>query len=164
MSRAWLCLVASAVLLGASCTQVPHSTMPASSPPQKAPHPIPANLSECWAELDRLLPEERKNKLRDDENAVIEEHFGIGMSIRNAWGLWGGSELHEYIEALGREAPGRYSRFSHGDSKSGYILESYRMHLLNPELTEAEFIAIEREQHEKAMREYRSRRAEKAED
>lgn len=60
---------------------------------------IPKDLGDCFAELDKQLSEVNKNEMkslfkRDD---MIKYHMGLGMWMRNNWGLWGGSRLQKYF-------------------------------------------------------------------
>lgn len=61
--------------------------------PADASLPIPATLEECFPALDRMLSPEVREKLRSGETAPAALHFGLGMWIRNNWGLWKGSAL-----------------------------------------------------------------------
>ncbi len=79
---------------------------------------IPKDLGECFAELDKLLPEISKKEMlaltkRED---MIAYHMGLGMWMRNNWGLWGGSRLQTYFAVR---------RVNHPDSMSGVILDHY---------------------------------------
>ena len=47
-------------------------------------------------------------------------HFGLGMGIRNTWGLWGDSRLAKYFKKHG---------IKHPDNMSGIILDAYVNHL-----------------------------------
>lgn len=79
---------------------------------------IPANLGECFVELDKQLPEIDKKEMtakpkRDD---MILYHHGLGTWIRNNWGLWGGSRLQKYFTDRG---------ITHPDNMSVIILYYY---------------------------------------
>lgn len=79
---------------------------------------IPKDLGECFVELDKLLSEIDKKEMqalpkRDD---MIQYHMGLGMWIRNNWGLWGGSRLQKYFTDRG---------VKHPDNMSGIILDYY---------------------------------------
>lgn len=60
---------------------------------------IPRNLGECFVELDKLLSEIDKNEIRalPKRDDMIQYHLGLGMWMRNNWGLWGGSRLYKYF-------------------------------------------------------------------
>ncbi|MBM3249320.1 MAG: hypothetical protein FJZ09_00530 [Candidatus Omnitrophica bacterium] len=55
---------------------------------KKASVYIPADLVECFSELKKIMTpqqlEEFKNKKEDE---VVGYHMGLGMWIRNNWGL-----------------------------------------------------------------------------
>lgn len=79
---------------------------------------IPKDLGECFAELDRLLPEIDRKEMqtlpkRDD---MIRYHHGLGTWLRNNWGLWGGSRLQKYFTD---------KRITHPDNMSSVILYYY---------------------------------------
>jgi hypothetical protein len=84
---------------------------------------IPKDLSECFDELEKRLDQ----TLIDEMKAVTESemskyHFGVGMWMRNNWGLWGESRLAKYFNSLGVYQP---------DEMSGIILTSFWRHLNN---------------------------------
>jgi hypothetical protein len=93
---------------------------------------IPKDLDDCHAELERMLhPKARLFfggklvGLSKGDRYKFEEgygHMGIGMWMRNNWGLWRGSLLAKYFNALG---------IKHPDDMSAIILSSYRARLLN---------------------------------
>ena len=67
--------------------------------------------------MDRRLSPEVKREIRESaKDETVRYHLGIGMGIRNEWGLWGGSELARWFNAKG---------VSHPDAMSGIILTSY---------------------------------------
>jgi len=79
---------------------------------------IPANLRECFMELDRQLPEIDKNEMRAllKRDDMIRYHHSLGMWMRNNWGLWGGSRLQKYFSDRG---------VRHPDNMSSIILYHY---------------------------------------
>ena len=79
---------------------------------------IPKDLGECFKELDKLLPEIDKKEMQalPWRGDMIRYHLGLGMWIRNNWGLWGGSRLQRYFTDRG---------VTHPDSMSPVILEYY---------------------------------------
>jgi hypothetical protein len=86
--------------------------------------PIPEDLPACMARLDAMLGDEDKAWLR--EHGAEAAHFGLGMWIRNNWGLWhGDSPLPPYFRAHG---------IHHPDCMSGLILECYVQHLNGEEV------------------------------
>ncbi|MBK8465823.1 MAG: hypothetical protein IPL32_08330 [Chloracidobacterium sp.] len=76
---------------------------------------IPANLGECFPELDKLLDEVDKNEILQSPN-MSGYHHGLGMWMRNNWGLWGTSRLQKYFTDRG---------VSHPEYMSGIILDHY---------------------------------------
>jgi hypothetical protein len=82
---------------------------------------IPKDLNDCFTELTRILPAAEIVKLRNiPESELIDYHLGLGMWIRNNWGLWGGSRLSRWFNAQG---------IYHPDDMSGIILTSFWRHL-----------------------------------
>jgi hypothetical protein len=82
---------------------------------------IPKDLNDCFTELTRILPAAEIEKLRNiPESELIDYHLGLGMWIRNNWGLWGGSRLSRWFNAQG---------IYHPDDMSGIILTSFWRYL-----------------------------------
>lgn len=83
---------------------------------------IPKNLKDCIRVLDSILPDTTKAQYAAiDESAFSSaSHFGMGLTIRNTWGLWRGSRLSEYFVKKG---------VHHPDDMSGIILRCYHRHL-----------------------------------
>jgi hypothetical protein len=83
---------------------------------------IPRNLRESFTQLDRLLPDTVKQRLRhpDPRYGLGDFHMGLGLWMRNNWQLWGGSRLQQYLQALG---------VKHPDNMSGVILTTYSEYL-----------------------------------
>lgn len=79
---------------------------------------IPTNLAEAHNELERLLPADELTKIDSmkTEGDMIKYHFGLGMGLRNRWGLWGDSPMARYMKSLG---------FTHPDEMSSMILETF---------------------------------------
>jgi len=79
---------------------------------------IPKSIKECFMELDKLLPKEDIQKIKELKNksGTIEYHHGLGTWIRNNWGLWGGSRFQKYMEDRVKDEP---------DGMSAMILEFY---------------------------------------
>jgi len=79
---------------------------------------IPKNLEECFIELDKILKPNDRKAIKEleaaDDTALF--HFGLGMWLRNNWGLWGGSRIQQYLESKG---------IDHPDSMSGVIINYY---------------------------------------
>lgn len=68
---------------------------------------VPANLGESFVELDKLLPEIDRKEMHDlkTRQDMIRYHHGLGMWMRNNWGLWGGSRLQKYFSDKGMTHP-----------------------------------------------------------
>ena len=82
---------------------------------------IPADLDACFKELIAMLAPELVEKMRaGTEDDMIQHHFGLGLWMRNNWGLWGGSHLAKWFNARGIEHP---------DDMSGIILDSFWRYL-----------------------------------
>ena len=78
---------------------------------------IPMDLDDCCVQLDQLLSEEDKVYIKGlpKEDVLKHLHFGLGMWIRNNWGLWGGSRLQKYL----------FDISDHPDGMSSIILKYY---------------------------------------
>ncbi len=83
---------------------------------------IPTDLDDCFVELGRMLHPKFVEKLKANDNEAINQHFGLGLWIRNNWGLWRDSRLKGYFHEKG---------IFHPDDMSGIILTSYIRHVNN---------------------------------
>ena len=82
---------------------------------------IPRDLDECFVQLEALLEPDDIEEIRNGtEDDMIYYHLGLGMWIRNNWGLWEGSRLAKWFKAKG---------VTHPDHMSGIILNSFWRHL-----------------------------------
>lgn len=88
---------------------------------------IPKSLKDSHLELDTMLNDSTKMYIKNGG----ESHFGLGMYIRNNWGLWSGSRLKCYFE---------YKGIKHPDHMSGMIIETYYMKLNNKRINEDSLI------------------------
>lgn len=79
---------------------------------------IPKNLKEALEELDKQLNSAEKKQLLQplEEDLTRSLYRGIGMSMRNSWGLWQGSRLQVYFKDRGESWP---------DNIAAIILEQY---------------------------------------
>jgi hypothetical protein len=77
---------------------------------------IPANLEDCFLELDKILSDSSKNFIR--EKGTRRLHMTLGMYLRNRWQLWGAARLKKYFLDLSWG-------FMHPDSMSTVILTYY---------------------------------------
>lgn len=68
---------------------------------------IPANMGECFVELDKKLSEIDKQEMKalPKRENMIRYHRFLGMWMRNNWGLWGGSRLSKYLSDRGEFHP-----------------------------------------------------------
>ena len=84
---------------------------------------IPKNLYECITELDKTLNFESKKQLRESKSSwEFNSHMGgLGMWIRNNWGINGGSRLLKYFNDRG---------MTDRDEISGTIIEYYQKWLI----------------------------------
>ena len=79
---------------------------------------IPKDLQDCFVQLDKMLSTKSKTEIKTLKNKTetIKYHHSLGMTLRNSWGLWGGSRLQKYF--LDRKV-------NHPDGMSSIILEFY---------------------------------------
>jgi hypothetical protein len=90
---------------------------------------IPKTLKDSHLVLDTMLKDSTKMYIKNGG----EIHFGLGMFLRNTWGLWGGSRLKCYFEHQGIENP---------DHMSEMIIETYFMKLNNIRINEDSLIKV----------------------
>jgi hypothetical protein len=78
----------------------------------------PVNLEEAVNQLKIIHHDSTKQKIMEmsDDEFLADAHFGLGMGIRNNWGLWKGKGLAKYFNSIG---------IYHPDDMSGIILTSY---------------------------------------
>ena len=83
---------------------------------------IPTDFQSCFRELDSALPASMREDIRACEEAnLVRHHFGLGMWMRNNWGLWSkSSPLKQYFDDLGMHE---------ADDTSSKILMSYWQYL-----------------------------------
>jgi hypothetical protein len=82
---------------------------------------VPKKLNECFAQLNAELDPKVIKKIKEgSENDLSQYHFGLGMWIRNKWGLWGRTPLAQSLAAMGAQHP---------DDMSGIIIHAYWRHL-----------------------------------
>ena len=79
---------------------------------------MPKDLGESFIELDKTLKEVDSKEMQalPNRDEMIRYHHGLGMWLRNNWGLWGGSRLQKYFTDKG---------VTHPDDMSGIILWHY---------------------------------------
>jgi hypothetical protein len=121
-----------AILPGCGGTGTAPTTLPSTNPTTrpsgqfeprkdasgKTGYYIPRDLDDALVEVDRIFVSAGKRDavMNGTEEDMIQYHFGLGMWMRNNWGLWGGSRLSEYFNGIG---------IHHPDDMSGIILDSY---------------------------------------
>jgi len=82
---------------------------------------IPKDLDDCFDRLKKILkPEELAEMKNGTEREMSQYHFGLGMWMRNNWGLWKGGRLAKWFNDKG---------IQHPDDMSGIILDSFWRHL-----------------------------------
>lgn len=79
---------------------------------------IPKDLGDCFAELDRMLSEIDKKEIQElsKREDTLKFHMGLGLWMRNNWGLWGGSRLQKYFTDR---------KIGHPDDMSSVVLFYY---------------------------------------
>jgi hypothetical protein len=79
---------------------------------------IPKDIEDCFRQLDSFWSDSLKSELKKMSlnEFLSQAHFGIGMWLRNNWGLWVGSRLSKYFYSF---------NYSHPDDISSIILELY---------------------------------------
>jgi hypothetical protein len=82
----------------------------------------PKTLDEAVLQLEKMHHDTTKQRILAMTEAQFRgnAHFGLGLWMRNNWGLWKGTELSRYFNSIG---------ISHPDDMSGIILTSYYRHL-----------------------------------
>lgn len=80
---------------------------------------IPKDIDEAIDSLDTILSEKDKRFIADSlsmEEFCADAHFGVGMWMRNEWGLWSGSRLQKFLTK---------KKVYHPDEMSYEILKAY---------------------------------------
>ena len=56
-------------------------------------------MQDCFIQLDKILPEKDRTEIKNlkSRDETIKYHHGLGVWLRNNWGLWGGSRLQKYF-------------------------------------------------------------------
>jgi hypothetical protein len=75
----------------------------------------PATYDAALDCLDKFLPADNQKALAAPEGAIAA-HFGLGMFLRNNWGLWKQGPLYRSMSSMG---------FTHPDDMSGAILDGF---------------------------------------
>lgn len=80
---------------------------------------IPKDLEDSFVELKKMLHPNFIEEFKEDDE-IASEHFGLGLWMRNNWGLWAGSRLAKYFRSIG---------VNHPDDMSSIILSNFKLHL-----------------------------------
>jgi len=84
---------------------------------------VPVDLEDALRHLERLLPATSIAFIRDSAPEDMNvAHFGLGMWMRNQWGLWRASRLAQHFNRMG---------IYHPDDMSGIVLTSFWRRLHN---------------------------------
>jgi len=88
---------------------------------------IPKDLNDSFIELDKMLSVKFRDsvKIIPEDDFTADQHFRLGIWMRNNWGLWKGSRLKKYFNKKG---------ISHPDDMSGVILHCYHRYLNKKDL------------------------------
>jgi hypothetical protein len=102
---------------------------------------IPKNLEQA---IEFLTNEDNinyaKEECKDEDDFVTSLHFGVGMNLRNNWGLWTGSELQTWFKEKG---------IHHADDMSSIIFTSFYRTIMNKPIDLDEQIKYYRDYWEK---------------
>lgn len=82
---------------------------------------IPKDVEDAIRVLDEIYSDEQKAELRG-VSSRFDLHFGLGMWMRNNWGLWRDSRPVKYFERIG------YPAYD-ADGLSSCIISAYLGHL-----------------------------------
>ena len=119
LTLVWFSSVLNDVALGQEKDK--YKLNPTPDPASKYKIYVPKNLEDSFVELKKLLhPDLLKEMKENPEEEMIQYHMGLGLWMRNNWGLWGGSRLSKYFNGIG---------IFHPDDMSGIILDSFWRHL-----------------------------------
>jgi hypothetical protein len=105
---------------------------------------IPPDLNSCFMQLDKLLNDTIKQDIKSKQTKIdlADYHFGLGLWMRNNWGLWGGSRLQVYF---------RNKDITHPDNMSGIILVGYNKYLNGKVIDADSLIYVEKKRQEEFM-------------
>ncbi len=112
----WVLAVVSPLVVGEK--KLAPTTQPDKEQVKEKQLPAPKTLDEAHGQLEKQFPKKELAKIdaMKTEDEMIEYHFGLGMGMRNGWGLWGGGPLAQNMNKLG---------FHHPDDMSGVILRTF---------------------------------------
>ena len=88
---------------------------------------IPTDIYDAFGQIDGFLSDSAKQETIEmsEREFAAGMHFGLGIWMRNNWGLWNGSRLSKYFNDCG---------IFHADDMSGIILDSYHRYLRNDDI------------------------------
>lgn len=83
---------------------------------------IPKDINDAIKQISSFWDDSTQQDIKKmtEDKFLADAHFGIGMWIRNNWGLWGGSKISNYFNKLA---------VFHPDDMSSIILTSYYRYL-----------------------------------
>lgn len=83
---------------------------------------IPRDLSDAFAQLNKLTPREAKTNFKNvpEEVAVRKLHFSLGRWIIHNWGFYEGSRLSHHLKQVG---------VFHPDDQARVIITTYHRYL-----------------------------------
>jgi hypothetical protein len=94
---------------------------------------VPADLVDAMKELDRAMPNSEQRAMRQLFRVQLSDfHFGLGLTLRNNWGLSHESRLARYFESNG---------VSHPDDMSAIIVAAYFEHLHGRPIDPKEYLS-----------------------
>ncbi len=98
---------------------------------------IPADISECFTELNRLVSKEARAKFQamPENEARVRLHFSLGRWIWHNWSFYEGSRLSVYLNKVG---------VHHPEDMATFIIVSYHRYL-NKKPLEPQALAAELE-------------------
>jgi hypothetical protein len=94
---------------------------------------MPKDLDDCFLEINKMLHPDFIEELKSGKIESADCHFGLGMWMRNNWGLWSESKLAKYFHER---------KLYHPDSISGIIIDSYISKLRNEPFNPEEIIGV----------------------
>lgn len=103
---------------------------------------IPADLSECFTELDKKISKPSKAKFLsiDERTAMQKLHYSLGKWIWYNWGFYEGSRLTVYMNKMG---------LFHPEDMADFIIMSYHRHLKETPIEPKELADFFKERREK---------------
>lgn len=88
--------------------------------------PVPTNIKEAVTTLERILQKSLVEIRNESEsNFLAKSHMGVGMWIRNNWGLWTDSDLKQHLKQKG---------ITHPDDMSMLILTTFHRKVCGNEI------------------------------